>query len=155
MAVTTTASMRSIIETLRPIVPGISIVEGTTFAWLPAAQQITYNAKEFDAALLLHEVGHARRHHTGFRLDVELLRMERQAWREAQIVGQKIDRPITDAVIESHLDSYRDWLHARSKCPQCDATGLQTKTSTYTCPQCSTSWKVNDARMCQLRRRVI
>jgi hypothetical protein len=57
-----------------------------------------------------------------------------------------------DNLIEDALDTYREWLHARSLCPTCGLTGLQTKTSTYVCMNCRCSWRPNDARQCALRR---
>ena len=59
---------------------------------------------------------------------------------------------VVEDFIEEHLDTYRDWLHARSSCPDCTATGYQTDASTYACPACSHTWRVNEARICQLRR---
>jgi DnaJ-class molecular chaperone len=50
------------------------------------------------------------------------------------------------------MNSYRDWLHARSTCPVCQATGMETKKSIYTCPACRHQWRVNEARICSLRR---
>ena len=78
--------------------------------------------------------------------------MERQAWDKAIDLADTYDAHIDDSIIETTLDSYRDWLHARSTCPTCSATGLQVKNRTYNCPVCHGQWRVNEARICALRR---
>lgn len=79
--------------------------------------------------------------------------MERDAWQYAKdTLGQTYDQAILDDTVEDALDSYRDWLHARSTCPACQATGIQTKKEEYKCLACRTKWRVNEARICALRR---
>ena len=38
--------------------------------------------------------------------------------------------------VQDKLDSYRDWLHAKSKCKQCGLTCYQTEDGKYHCPRC-------------------
>ena len=38
--------------------------------------------------------------------------------------------------VQEKLDTYRDWLHAKSKCKKCGLTGYQTKDGKYHCPRC-------------------
>jgi lipopolysaccharide biosynthesis regulator YciM len=102
--------------------------------------------------LLIHELAHALLNHKNYRRDIELIEMETAAWHEAKQYGEKYNVEIKEDVIQDHLDTYRDWLHARSSCPNCLATGYQTKHLTYECPACTHSWKVNEARLCALRR---
>ena len=40
--------------------------------------------------------------------------------------------------VQEKLDTYRDWLHAKSKCKKCGLTGYQTKDGKYHCPRCET-----------------
>jgi hypothetical protein len=78
--------------------------------------------------------------------------MESDAWQKAEQVGRQYDYEISPIAIEDALDTYRDWLHSRSVCPLCTATGLQIRRSRYQCLACTTIWRVNDARTCSLRR---
>ena len=38
--------------------------------------------------------------------------------------------------VEMKMDSYRDWLHMRSKCPKCGLTRFQSENGKYVCPGC-------------------
>ena len=87
--------------------------------------------------------------------DVQLVAMERAAWNAGCRVGTGWQVTVDDELIESSLDTYRDWLHARSRCPHCNATGLQRSDGTYTCLACFTHWRANSATTCQLRRYVV
>lgn len=147
-------SMPSLIQKIAKTYPTITFVEGERFAWVPDAQQVTFVVDEPDGdALLLHELGHGLLEHTTYSRDVELIAMERAAWDKALEVAAELKlAPIADDFIEEHLDTYRDWLHARSTCPTCTATGYQTGANTYECPACHTAWRVNEARLCGLKR---
>ena len=105
-----------------------------------------------DVWQVLHEVGHALLDHQIYSRDIELLGMERDAWQRAEVVAADLDLTIPDDVIQTHLDTYRDWLHARSLCPDCTQTGIQIDSAQYECPHCHATWRVNDARTCGLRR---
>lgn len=112
-----------------------------------------YNESSDDAALLLHELAHAVLKHADYTRDIELIEMERDAWDHARtVLAPRYSVPIDDAIIEDSLDTYRDWLHARSTCPDCQAIGIQIKLHHYRCLACGAQWKVNDARICALRR---
>ena len=74
------------------------------------------------------------------------------AWDKALQLAPEYDVAITDELIEESLDTYRDWLHSRSLCPHCNATGVQTATRHYQCLACHHAWRVNEARTCALRR---
>lgn len=153
MAVTTTPSISSLIKRLSPLVPAIAFEPDDDFAWSPAAHTVTYTEAAPDASWqLLHEVGHATCRHEGYRRDIELLGYEVEAWEAAKQLAAKLDLRIPHEIIEEHLDTYRDWLHARSQCVDCAQTGIQTHTDTYRCLHCPASWRVNDGRHCGLRR---
>lgn len=126
---------------------------GNTFAWSPGTKKITFNTKDPDAQyLLLHELAHAKLGHADYRLDIELLRLESAAWEDAKQFSEDFGVIIDDAYIQDSLDTYRDWLYARSQCPQCKQVGIQPKKNIYSCINCRYSWYVNDAKQCQLRR---
>jgi len=102
--------------------------------------------------LALHELSHALLKHNNFNYDVELISMERQAWDYAKDIALKYEINIPDQFIQSNLDSYRNWMHMRSTCINCKAIGVQCSRYSYKCPACKQTWKVNDARECNLKR---
>ena len=131
----------------------LTFVQGKDFRWNHNNCSITYNPNNNQAvAQLLHEFGHATLGHSQFKQDVELFAMERAAWHQAQNIASELGLVINSDYVEDLLDTYRDWLHARSCCPHCGATGVQFDHNGYQCLACSSKWRVNDARMCQLRR---
>lgn len=146
------------IDQLRATFPGLTFQRGDDFYWSPSEQVVFYLpvASDGDAAILLHETAHALLKHQDFTSDIALLKYENEAWQHAKLVlAPRFGVMLSEESIQDHLDTYRDWLHARSTCPECSETGLQTKTSTYQCINCQCSWMVNDARRCQLRRTVL
>ena len=160
MDVTTTHSMPSLIQLLKAAHPEVSFVEADAFSWSPEKQTIFYNSSLPDAeALLLHELSHALLGHRTYRRDVELIAMETAAWEQAVTYASEhtdelggFTLTINDDFVQDHLDTYRDWLHSRSTCPNCSANGYQTDTLHYACPACTHTWRVNEARLCALRR---
>lgn len=91
--------------------------------------------------------------HQDYDKDIRLIQMERDAWAYATAsLAARYNVDISDDTVQTALDTYRDWLHARSQCPSCQATGVQVKQHTYKCLACSRLWKVNEARLCALRR---
>ena len=153
MAATTIPSISSILEELRARLPETGFVAGDIFSWNPIAKEVTYNpTAECAVERLLHESGHALAGHKSYGKDITLLEMERDAWEQAKKLGHELLITIDEDVAQNHLDDYRDWLHARSTCPNCQDTGIQTRSDTYACPACQNTWRVNEARTCQLRR---
>lgn len=131
----------------------LTFKEGEMFGWNHTACAISYNPSAKDAQMyLLHEFGHALLGHTSYSRDIVLLKMERDAWEAARELGSEYGVHMSDEIIEGSLDTYRDWLHSRSLCPRCSATGIQSKSQQYSCPACRTTWEVNEARTCALRR---
>lgn len=104
----------------------------------------------------LHELGHAICNHQKYGRDIELVIMEREAWDRALELSRRYGIDIDPDEIEDYLDTYRDWLDKRSRCPKCHQTGWQDQQQlTYHCPNCGSSWQANDARKTALRRRLI
>ncbi|MCL2174039.1 hypothetical protein FWH58_01955 [Candidatus Saccharibacteria bacterium] len=121
--------------------------------WSPDKKTIFYTDS---TTKLLHELAHAILGHTTFVQDIELIHLERDAWEKARELAREYGVKITDNVVEAALDDYRDWLHARSLCPKCSQTGVQSRTDlSYFCLNCRARWTVNDARTCGLKRRLI
>jgi hypothetical protein len=134
--------------------PNINFNEDEDFAWSPLDKTISYNPYDPQAtALTLHELAHAVLGHGAYKHDIELIAIERAAWDYAKItLGPLYNHPIDEDFAEDTLNTYRDWLHARSTCPNCGATGLQIKQREYKCLACEQTWRVNEARSCELRR---
>jgi hypothetical protein len=153
MAATTMQSTSSLAIKLARDFPTYSFVAGDDFLWSPTKQAIFYVPDSDDTASFLHELAHAILGHSSYDKDIGLLEVERAAWLHAtETLADRYDTTITPDFIEEALDTYRDWLHARSTCPSCSATGMQTKKDEYKCIACHEKWRVNDARVCALRR---
>jgi hypothetical protein len=155
MVVTTMPPIKTIASKLRLEFNDYKFVEGEVFTWYPTEKQITHPviSSPEDIWSLLHEIAHAELDHKQFSLDIQLIDQEVAAWEHARkVLAPNFKQIISDDHIQDHLDTYRLWLHNRSRCPECDQNGLQTTQNTYNCVNCRCSWRVNDARGCALRR---
>jgi len=150
MDATIMPSTRSLISRLQDDYPTLTFQEGATFMWSPATRTVHYT--DTSPALLLHELGHAICEHSDYATDLDLIKMERDAWQTAQQIALRYDVVIDEETLQQHLDTYREWLHARSRCPACGATGHQLKKQRYHCLACGEDWRVNEARLCGLKR---
>jgi hypothetical protein len=146
-------STRSLLPKLESEYPQLLFTPGERFAWSPDAHTVFYDESDpKNTGLLLHELAHGLLEHHDYSKDIELVAMEAAAWDKAVEVAATYDIEITDETIQDNLDTYREWLHARSTCPECEATGYQSGKSEYTCVACNHVWRVNEARICALRR---
>jgi hypothetical protein len=133
--------------------PNFHFVPSSEFRWSPEEMTVYFDSTTDDTASLLHELSHAQLGHRDYTKDMQLIEMERDAWKYAEeTLSNTYEVTISDNVVEGAMDTYRDWLHARSTCPECQATGVQAKKYQYKCLVCGARWKVNDARVCALRR---
>jgi len=149
-------STASLLKQLKSNYPQLSFKKGDHFLWSPSENAVYYCDKiRNQSILLLHELSHALLGHTSYESDIQLITMEREAWDYAIKLAPSYNIEAPSQVIESTLDSYRDWLHDRSTCPNCTATGLQVNKHSYQCPACNHQWRVNEARTCALRRYAI
>lgn len=151
MAATTTPSMSSLVSLLKKRYPEFDFQTGERFAWNPIDSIVLFETAG-SPARLLHELGHAILGHQSYQRDVELVKMESEAWQKATELAPTYAVELKPDDIAEHMDSYRDWLHARSTCPTCGANGLQVDNSHYRCIECQTTWRVNEARTCGLKR---
>ncbi len=145
-------STASLVKKLKSTYPQFNFKQASDYLWSPSEQTVYYLDSPDEYGYLLHELSHGLLGHTDYYYDIELIAMERAAWDKALIISQSYGLTIGDNLIESTLDSYRDWLHSRSTCPKCGATGHQTHKNIYACPACNQNWRVNEARLCALRR---
>ena len=74
------------------------------------------------ALQLLHELGHALSHHDKYFFSIERLRIESEAWQMAKKIydlhpkwQKKYRLHYDENFAELNLDTYRDWLHQKSK----------------------------------------
>jgi len=135
--------------------PGLRFNIGQSHCWSPERGQILYVKEDqsHSAESLLHEVGHARLGHEGYVSDLELLQKEVEAWQEAEGLAGLYGLTLDDDHIQDCLDTYRDWLHKRSTCPQCLSTGIQDNDKRYLCLNCGHAWSVSVSRFCRPYRR--
>ncbi len=154
MAVTTTA-FSSLLKKLSKDFSAISFKAGDEFRWSSSTHTVWYVSESNDTVTLLHETAHGILEHSMYSNDIELLRLERDAWTKAIDLGVAYGVTISDEHVESSLDTYRDWLHTRSLCPTCQQNGIQENENQYLCVICGQKWRVNDARHCSLKRRKI
>lgn len=146
-------SISSLVNKLRSDFGQFTFTPGDAFHWSPTDSTVYYITTSDDTATLLHELAHAALGHKSYTKDITLLEMEREAWAHAsRHLGPAYQVPINEDTVEASLDTYRDWLHARSTCPNCQAIGVQTSKHHYGCVACHAKWRVNDARICALRR---
>lgn len=134
-----------------------SLVAGSSFRWSPQDQQIVYDQQLISTPRgkwsLFHEAGHSLLDHTTYNLDIELLYMEVAAWDKAKFLAAKLDVVIDEDHIQDCLDTYRSWLHRRSKCPVCDTNGIQKDAKLYICLNCKARWAVSNSRFCRPYRQ--
>jgi ribosomal protein L37AE/L43A len=139
------------IEVLQADFPNFSFVEDEENLWLPGKNTIYY--RPGDKAGALHELGHATLQHKNFIQDIELLHAERDAWDKALELGAKYGVKISEKRVETAMDWYRDWLHARSTCPKCGQNAPQERaTGRYKCFNCGAAWNANDGRNARIHR---
>lgn len=142
--------MDDLVARLRADFPAFTFKEDTVAHWSPAESSIFYTSQEKTSSwTILHELGHALRGHTDYHSDVHLLRKESEAWATAMDLAKGYGVSIEARYIQDCLDTYRDWLHKRSTCPDCSGHGLQQNKGLYRCPNCQTQWQVTSARFCR------
>ncbi len=115
--------------------PFLRIIPGGRFVFRPP-KTIVYDKNSFNSLLFLHEVGHALSQRYDFKTEVERLRIEVMAWEKARELCRKYGVYIDEDLIETELDTYRDYLHQKSRCPRCGLTRFQTSDKIFHCPRC-------------------
>ena len=134
--------MNSFINKLKSDYPDFRFKTGTKFAFRPPKTIILGPYEPFWELLALHEVSHAILKHYRFKLDVERLKMENAAWDQAKTLAKQYNIKINEDFIQDQLDTYRNWLHKKSRCPKCGLTRYQSQDGIYHCPHCEEFLKV-------------
>ena len=121
--------------------PTFCFKNGQKFKFSPP-NTITLGPPQPNYALLsLHELAHAVLKHKDYIQDIQLLKIESEAWKEAKKLCLKYNINWDEDFAQDQLDSYRDWLHYRSLCPHCKVNGYQSSNGeNYHCPLCGLSW---------------
>ena len=145
----------SLLQRLQTDFPDINFVQDAYHSWSPNESKITYS-RPLCQYSLLHEIGHACLGHYSYKLDIELLKLESTAWSKARELAPEYGFTISQAYINKCMDTYRDWLLSRCRCPSCDLAGLQSKrTLRYRCLNCFLNWSVPAKSECLVRRTKI
>lgn len=143
----------SLILKLQKQLPNIAFKEAATFYWSPGTSTIHMNSASLENPegqwALLHEAAHALLGHEGYQTDAGLLMLEVEAWQAAQKMSQDLGVNIDDEHVQDCLNTYRDWVYARSTCPTCALNSLQIDETTYLCLNCSSRWSVSGSRFCR------
>ena len=124
-------------ERLKTEYPEFKFSIGKKFAFRPPKSIVLGPYEPFYELLALHELSHAILKHRSFKTDVGRLKMETEAWEMAKTLAKKYGIYIDEDFIQDQLDTYRDWLHQKSRCPVCGLTRFQTPGSQYRCPRCN------------------
>ncbi|MDO4741782.1 MAG: hypothetical protein Q4A79_00170 [Candidatus Saccharibacteria bacterium] len=128
------------LEKIKSDFPNLKFRVGKKFAFRPPRTIIIGPEEPNDSLLLLHELGHALLNHSDFNIDIDRLKMEREAWTKAKELSALYEEVIFDeGLMERELDTYRDWLYRKSRCPKCGLTRFQGRNRRYCCPKCDAS----------------
>lgn len=156
MTLTSPSAATELLEKLKRDYPQFSFVSGRRDHWSPRTKTVIFKLDQDIESLrfgLLHELAHALLGHSNYESDLELIKLESDAWQLAAKIGSKYGIIISDDHIQNCLDTYRDWLHRRSLCPTCYSHGLQQDANTYRCLNCQSSWSVTSERFVRAYRR--
>ncbi len=125
-----------LVERARGDFAELRFVAGRKFAFRPPRTVVIGPEEPNDSLLFLHELGHVVSGHYAYRTDVARLRIEAEAWAAARKLAAEYEVEWDEDFAQEQLDSYRDWLHRKSRCPRCGLTRYQTPDGVYHCPKC-------------------
>lgn len=131
-------SLNKLVARLRQDYPELNITSGECAKFTPP-RSIFY-AKDTTPIELLHELGHYLIKRTSYTSDIELVRIESEAWAKAEDLCKTYGVKWDDDLAQDRLDTYRNWLHVVSLCINCQLAGYQDETGIYHCPLCGKKW---------------
>ena len=126
----------SFLEKIKCDFPDYTFKRGKKYSFRPPKTIMIGPDENFSELLVLHELSHAILKHCDFKTDIKRLKMESEAWDKAKELAVKYSIEIDEDFIQDELDTYRDWLHQKSRCPKCGLTRFQTPDGLYHCPRC-------------------
>ncbi len=128
--------MSTLLDKLKRDFPELVFRKGEKFMFKPP-KTVFFDSNEGNfEMLILHEVGHAVLSHSDFKTNLERVKMENEAWGKAKELADRYGVTMDENLIQDELDTYRDWLHKKSRCPKCGLTRFQTSDAKYHCPRC-------------------
>lgn len=138
-------AISSLVKKLISSHPELSFEAADRAHWSAKNRTVYYCSSEPHAEfIVLHETAHALLNHQQYYRDIDLLKIERAAWTHAAtVLAPLYSMTIDPEFIEAQLDTYRDWLHAKSTCPACHSNGFEQHKLSYLCLHCGTTWHTN------------
>ena len=124
------------LTTLKTDYPAFSFKPGKKFLFRPKKSIFYLETNQNFQLLFLHELSHALLGHFSYNTSLERLQIERDAWAKTKELCKKHNVQFSSSQAENELDTYRDWLHKKSRCPKCELTRFQTPDGEYHCPRC-------------------
>ena len=122
-------SIDNILVLLKQDYPTLKFKRGKDFHWSSKTNTVYYSSHQSVADhgvwALLHEVAHAQLGHKTYYNDYDLLKIENETWIRTIKIASNYNITIDKDHIQDCLDTYRDWLHNRAKCPKCKVVSLQ------------------------------
>lgn len=125
-----------IVSRLRVDYPKFRFVDGKKFSFRPPRTIVIGPDEQNSELLTLHELGHALSGHKVFKTNVDRLKKEVEAWEMARDLALSYGIEFDEEVMQTELDTYRNWLHQKSRCPECGLTRFETPDGHYHCPRC-------------------
>ena len=116
--------------------PKVRFVTGRRFEFRPPRTVVIGPDEVHAEMLLLHELGHALTERYTFETEVERIRIEAEAWEKARQLATQYGVLFDEETAQDELDTYRDWLHQKSRCPKCGLTRFQVAGGGFYCPRC-------------------
>ncbi len=146
-------NLHLLINSCKQQLKDIKFIDSGSFYWSPKTKSIHFNGTALETTIgqwaLLHETAHASLSHQSYTTDMGLLELEVEAWQTAEELGRQLGIVIDADHIQECLNTYRDWLYARSTCPTCELNSLQVEETVYLCLNCSARWVVSQSRFCR------
>lgn len=137
----------------------INFIPGSYFMWSPNNQAIVYDTKRLKTnsgrLALLHEIGHACHNHRIYKYDMELIRIEMEAWDFVREHAHRYGIKVDEDHIARCIESYDYWLTKRATCPDCRNFCLQKGRDEYGCFACGAVWQVNWRKDRRVKRTVV
>ena len=130
--------LKNLIAKLSADYPALVIKTGNRAKFTPPNK--LFYAPNTQPLELLHELGHYLIRRNDYTSDIELLRIESEAWAKAHELCGRYSIKWNDNLAQNSLDTYRDWLHATSLCANCNLAGYQDVNGLYHCALCGAKW---------------
>jgi hypothetical protein len=131
--------------------PEFEFKTGEKFSFLPPRTIILGPDCPNFMLLALHELAHAVLEHKDYNYDIELVRLESEAWERAKGLCEAYEIEYDEEFVQDTLDSYREWLYKRSTCSKCGVNGIQGENGVYKCPHCFMKWTARGEKSIEKR----